>query len=57
MTQVGRKATEKKRKRKRKRRRKRKRQRKENKIKSGGLNPAHGKNICWVVLYLKRYVM
>ena len=52
MTQVGRKATEKKRKRKRKRKGKRKR-----KKKSGGLNPAHGKNIWWVVLYLKRYVM
>jgi len=27
------------------------------KEKSGGLNPAHGKNTCWVVLYLKRYVI
>jgi len=25
--------------------------------KSGGLNPAHGKKKCWVVLYLKRYVI
>jgi len=27
------------------------------KEKSRGLNPAHGKNTCWIVLYLKRYVI
>ena len=35
----------------------RKKRTKKIKEQSGGLNPAHGKNTCWVMLYLKRYVI
>jgi len=35
---------------------KKKKKKKKKKIKKK-LNPAHGKNISWVVLYLKRFVM